>query len=125
MVGPSITGLSGLCGLHGPPRLHRLHRLRRLHRLHRLHRSGRLADVLDFANGIGSGWARGHRVRRRREPSIVWLLLAGLAVLGFAKLMTVANGRERSTAEKVVLGGLLLLLGVVVLSFRRSAARYR
>jgi hypothetical protein len=120
MFGPSLTGLSGLRGLHG------LHRLHHLHRLHRLHRSGRLADVLDFAHGIGSRGARGrHRVGRRREPSIVWLLLAGLAVLGFAKLMTVANGRERSTGEKVVLGALLVLLGVIVLSFRRSAARYR
>jgi hypothetical protein len=103
------------------------------------HRDG-LHDILDFAGGIGRdpwrfvgfhprhmglGLPR-HRSfgRRRRGPSVVTLLLAGLAVFAFAKLMSVSN-RQRSTTEKVLLGGLLLLVGAILLSFRRSSRRYR
>jgi hypothetical protein len=121
MFGPSITGLphhGGLAGLHG------LHRLNRLRRLNRHHLDRRMAPVIDFAAGIGRrrGWTRS---RRGPEPSLLWLLLAGLAVVGFARVVTAIGSRRRSTGEKIVLGALLLLLGAVVLPFRRSAARYR
>jgi uncharacterized membrane protein SirB2 len=54
---------------------------------------------------------------------MVRLLLAGLAVFAFAKLMT-ANNSSRSTAEKVALGALIVLVGAVLLSFRRSRRPY-
>ena len=102
-----------------------MHRLQRLNRLHRL---GHVANpVLRFADDLtGRGaWRRQRGFRpRRRGPSMVTLLLAGLAVLTLVKVMSVANGR-RSTAEKVLLGGLIVLLAAVVLKFRRSFARYR
>ena len=61
---------------------------------------------------------------RRRGPSVLRLLLAGLAVVALVKVMSAATGRQRSTAEKLVLGGLVVLLGAVVLSFRRSGRRF-
>ena len=56
---------------------------------------------------------------------MVTLLLAGLAVLTLVKVMSVAGGRRRSGFEKLVLGGVIVLLAAVVMSFRRSSARYR
>ncbi|MNC87213.1 hypothetical protein D3C83_29180 [compost metagenome] len=113
-----MTGLSSRLGVHG---LHRLHRLDRLNRLQRLQR---LAPVLDFATVIGGKRTRARYRPRRRQPSIVWLLVAGLAVITLAKVMT-ASWQQRSKTERMLLAGLLVLLGLVVLSFRRSAARYR
>ena len=106
------------------------------------HRGG-VGDVLDFAAGIGADPWRfvgfhpgqlgirrrrpfaGRPFARRRAPSVVTLLLAGLAVFALVKLMSATTGRRRSTAERVVLGGLLLLAGAVVMAFRRSSRRYR
>jgi hypothetical protein len=121
MFGPSITGFPGFCGLAG---MHRLHRLRRLDRVHRLRRLRRVTPVLDFAASMGDRrrWAR---PRSRPEPTVLWLVLAGLAVISLAKVMTALGSRRRSTTEKVLLGAAVVLLGLVVLRFRRSAARYR
>jgi hypothetical protein len=69
-------------------------------------------------------WGRRGFRSRRRGPSIARLLLAGLAVFAFAKVLSAATGRQRSTSEKVLLGGLVLAPGAVLLSFRRSASRY-
>jgi hypothetical protein len=104
-----------------------LYGLRRFHRLH-LHRLGHIAGpVLEFTDGLArrSGWGprRGFRAARR-GPSMVTLLLAGLAVLALVKVMSAAGGR-RSRAEKLVLGGVIVVLAAVVMSFRRSSARYR
>jgi hypothetical protein len=104
-----------------------LHGFHGLHRPQRLDRLAHVADpALAFAEGFTrrGAWRRRSRVRRRREPPMVLLLLAGLAVFAFVKVMSAARGR-RSTVEKVLLAALLLALGVVVLSFRRSSARYR
>lgn len=111
--------MTGACGVYGLHRLHKRHRLQRLHRLERL------APVLDFAAGIGGHQRRGWHHRWRRQPSIVWLLLAGLAVVTLARVMTAASARERTKTEQVLLAALVVLLGAVVLSFRRSGARYR
>lgn len=119
MLGPSMTGPSGACGVYGLHRLHRLHRLQRLHRLERL------APVLDFAAGIGGHRRRGRHHPWRPQPSIVWLLLAGLAVVALAWVITAASAQQRTKTERVLLAGLIVLLGAVVLSFRRSGARYR
>jgi hypothetical protein len=104
----------------------RPHGLRRLHRLQQL---GHIADpVLELTDDwTGNAPGRHHHGShpRRRGPSVLRLLLAGLAVIAFAKVMSAASGRRRSTAERVLLGGLVLLLGAVVLSFRRSSPRYR
>jgi hypothetical protein len=103
------------------------YRLHRLHRVHRLGRLGHIADpVLAFAGDITSNrpWARRGLRPRRSAPSIARLLLAGLAVFAFVKVMSAASRPERrSTAEKIALGGLLLLLGAILLAFRRSAVR--
>lgn len=107
--------------------LARLHGFNGLHRLHRLDRLAHVADpVVAFADDFTrrGTWRLRSRVRQRREPSMALLLLAGLAVFAFVKVMSAARGR-RSTVEKVVLAALLLALGVVVLSFRRSTSRYR
>jgi hypothetical protein len=68
-------------------------------------------------------WRTPFHARPRRGPSIARLLLAGLAVFAFVKLMSAVNGRSRSTAEKVLLGALLVAVGAVVMSFRRSSRR--
>lgn len=117
MPGPSLTGTSLLLGHGGRSGLYRLHRLRRLHRLHRLES---LPDV-GATIARHRGWAR----RARTGPSVVWLLLAGAAVLAFVRVATAVGRSRRSSTERVLLVGLLLLLGLVVLSFRRSGARYR
>ena len=96
--------------------------------MHRLHRLGRLAHVtgpvLSFANDITAhGPWKWHRHRRRREPSMAILLIAGLAVFAFMKVLSASSREGRSTAEKIALGALLLFLGAILLSFRRSAVR--
>jgi hypothetical protein len=50
-------------------------------------------------------------------------LLAGLAVIALVALISAAN-RRRSTLEKLVLGGLIVTVGAIVLSLRRSSRRY-
>jgi hypothetical protein len=102
------------------PRLHGLHNLQRLHRLHELtHITDQFAR---FGDDFTGRWQR--RVhRRQRGPSFARLLLAGLAVFAFAKAMSMALGRRRSTAEKLALGVVILLLGAVLMAFRRPAPR--
>ncbi len=67
-----------------------------------------------------------HRLRyaSRREPSVAHLLLAGLAVFAFAKLMSAANRGHRSRPTALTIGILLLVVGALVMSLRRSARRY-
>jgi hypothetical protein len=97
-----------------------------LQRFHELGRLGHIANpVLAFADDItGRPWARRGFRPRRRGPSVALLLLAGLAVFAFVKVMSAASRQgRRSTGEKIVLGALLLALGAILLSFRRSAVR--
>ena len=97
------------------------HRLHRLHRLHELHRLGHVADpVLDWTDDFTRRLRGRHPGRPyRRRPSMLTLLLAGLAVFAFVKLTAAASRSNRSTAEKVVLGALLLAVTAWVMSFRR------
>jgi len=114
---PEMFADPHVCGLRG---LHQLRRLRRLHRLGHV-----AAPVLTFAHEFtGRGAWRSRVHRGRREPSILLLLLAGVAVFAFVKVMSAAS-RRRSLAEKIFFGALLIVLGAVVVSFRRSSARYR
>jgi hypothetical protein len=122
---------------------HARHRVRRLHRLHRLGNLGygyggygggygSWANFGDFS-GLGTdsaGFGRARRRlfggrRRRRGLGAARILLAGLAVFLFARLLSAANGSNRSTAEKVLLGMGLAAVGALLLSLRRSAARSR
>ena len=141
MPGGCLSCLGRLCRLGGLGGLSRVNktepayvfshvcapRLRRLHRLHRLQGLGPgILPVLSFAGDITSHrrWRRGAFRPRRREPSTLLLLLAGIAVFAFVKMMSLANdGRRRTTAEKVVIGIALVALGAMLMSFRRSAAR--
>jgi hypothetical protein len=76
-------------------------------------------------NFAGSGpWQHRYQRPRRQGPSMLRLILAGLAVLAFAKVMSSANMRQRSTVEKWIIGAVLVALGAIVLSFRRSGRRY-
>jgi hypothetical protein len=88
-----------------------------------------LNDVVGFADDIRhhGPWRHAAVARRRRSgtPSWVLILLAGLAGLALAKLMATETRGNLSTAQKAVIGGLLVLLGLVVLSLRRRAAYYR
>lgn len=106
----------------------RHHGFHRLHRLNRLHRLGAIASPMgSFADDFARRrpWAAGPwHPKRRRGPSVLRLILAGLAVLAFAKVMSAANARQRSTVEKWIIGGLIVALGAAVLSFRRSGRRY-
>jgi hypothetical protein len=67
----------------------------------------------------------GARRAVRRSPSLVHILLAGAAVLAFASLLSQASRPGRSRGTKIAFGVLLLALGAVVLSLRRSGRRYR
>jgi len=110
-------------------------RRHRLHRLSRVHRLRHLGDVAGFGMPLGSrfgGWSRSSRRgpfgssrrRARGGPSAAKILLAGLAVFALVRLMA-NEGRMRSTAEKLVIGVLVAVLGAVLLSLRRSTAAYR
>ena len=52
---------------------------------------------------------------------MVTLLLAGLAVFAFVRLTSMGARRGRSSAERLLLGVLLVAVGAIALSFRRSA----
>jgi hypothetical protein len=62
---------------------------------------------------------------RRRTPSWALILLAGLAGVALAKLMSADNREQRSTAQKALIGVLIVVIGAVVLSLRSRAYRYR
>jgi hypothetical protein len=94
-----------------------------MHRLHRLSRLAHVTDpVISFAGGITAS-RRWKRQVRRREPSIAVLLMAGLAVFAFMKVLSASSRQGRSIPEKIALGALLLFLGAIMLSFRRTAVR--
>jgi len=97
-------------------------------RRHRFNRFDRFADYGPFAAPVGArrAWRHaGFRPRRRRSPALA-ILLAGLAVVAFGKLMSALNRPNRSTAEKIGLGALLAVVGAMLLSLRsRGARRYR
>ncbi len=93
-----------------------------------------LDGILDVARTFGDPWratgfhphnlvVRARDRRRHRGPSVLTLLLAGLAVFAFARLTTAATGNRRSVASRLLLGVLLLGLGAIVLAFRRSGRR--
>lgn len=67
----------------------------------------------------------GFHPRPQPRLSLGRVLLAGLAVFAFVKLMSAANRSNRSKAATIVLGVLLVAVGAIVMSFRRSAARAR
>jgi len=60
----------------------------------------------------------------RTGPSVAHLLLAGLAVFAFVRLMSAANRGRRSRLTALTIGVLLLAVGALVSSLRRSARRY-
>ena len=66
-----------------------------------------------------AGW------RSNRGPSAAKILLAGLAVFALVRLMSSDSHRSRTTAEKVMIGALVGVLGALLLSLRRSTMRYR
>jgi hypothetical protein len=94
-------------------------RIRHLHRLPPLGHRHRLGDLPEVI-----GFARFHS-RSRRGPSLVRILLAGLAVFALVRLMSATNRPKRSAATTLVLGLLLVIVGTMVMSFRRSARRYQ
>jgi hypothetical protein len=105
------------------------------HPLHALQGLQGLQSVVDAAHHIGRGAQRiatrvplaliASRRAARRSPSVGHIVLAGAAVLAFAFIMSQATRRGRSRAGKIAFNMLLLALGVVVLSLRRSGRRYR
>ena len=62
---------------------------------------------------------------RSRAPAAALILLAGLAAFAYARLFTAANRSTRSRVEKALLGLGLAAVGALLLSLRRSGARYR
>src|SRR5262245_22292412 len=98
------------------------------HRFHRFGRFGRFQDIGGFGGAFGSNrsWTGGSQGswRRTRGPTAVQVLLAGLAVFAFGKLLSAINRPNRSTAEKLGLGALLAMVGVWLLSYRNPARRY-
>jgi hypothetical protein len=109
------------------------------HRLHRLSRVHPWADLAGwssyampfggaFVPGFRSRYRRGFRAmgrRQRRGPSAFKILLAGLAVFALVRLMSQDSQRTRTTGEKLVIGVLVAGLAAMLLSLRRSTARYR
>jgi hypothetical protein len=97
---------------------------RRMHRLHRLHHLGGIGRVTAFADDLHrfGPWGR-RRHGRRRAPSIVLLLIAGLAVYAFVRLTDASHQPRRTRGEKLLLAALLVVAGAVVLSLHRSRAR--
>jgi hypothetical protein len=77
-----------------------------LHRLHRLNWLPRLMQA-----------------RHQRQPSLALLLVAGLAVFAFVKLMSAANRPNRSRAEAVLMAALVIGVGAFLMSLRRRSAR--
>ena len=61
--------------------------------------------------------------RRSRRPTWLTVAFAGLVVFALIKLAS-ASGRSRSTGEKVAIGALILVLGALLASLRRSASRH-
>jgi hypothetical protein len=101
---------------------------RHRHLRHRMHGFGRVGDVVGLAAPFRTrrAWRRGgFGVRRRRTPTAVKILLAGLAVFAFAKLISAFNRSTRSTFEKVALGALVAVVGAFLLSLRNSSRSYR
>jgi hypothetical protein len=96
-------------------------RLRRWDRLENLYGIHSVADTL----GARGPWrSAGWRPPRRRGPSFLLILLAGLAGFALVQLMTAADRPRRSTLEKVVIGVLLLAAAAFVMRLRRSGRRY-
>jgi hypothetical protein len=96
----------------------------RLHRLHRFARFHEFGDVGDGARWDRSWRGFGARRHRARRPSVFGILLAGLAVFALVKLWTASNRPNLSTAQKLVIGALVAIVGGWLLSLRRSAKRY-
>jgi len=104
------------------------------HRLRRFDRWSHFGGPGLFAGDLGGHrswrrpygrWRRAYgRRRRARGPSAFTILLAGLAVFALVRLLTASNRPNLSTAQKVVLGGLVLFVGSILLSLRRRARRY-
>jgi hypothetical protein len=92
-----------------------------LHRLGGLHRLHRLVD-LPVRIRFPRPWTA-FRTGSPAGPSVGRLLLAGLAVFAFVKLMSAAHRPNRSKPTVLVTALLLLAVGALVMSFRRSARR--
>jgi hypothetical protein len=93
-----------------------------------MHRFGRVSEVADLAAPFGPrrAWRRGgFGFRRRRTPTAVKILLAGLAVFAFVKLTSAAGRSQRSTFEKLALGALIAIVSAFLLSLRNSSRSYR
>jgi uncharacterized membrane protein len=79
--------------------------------------------ALHALNALRSPRIRLRRPRREVQLTLPRLLLPGLAVLAFVKLMTMAQRPRRSRAEALVLTVLLLSVGATLVWLRRSARR--
>ena len=103
-------------------------RLRSVYRPHSFHRWHRLGDFSSACRGFGCysrRWPRAVSRKPRREPLAALILLAGLAAFAYAWLATAAHRPTRTKAEKIMLGLGIAAVGMLLLSLRRSAARYR
>jgi hypothetical protein len=103
--------------------------------MYRAHPLDGLDDVLRVTRNIGRdplrfvGFHPRHvmrhrrRQRRRRGPSVLTLLLAGLAVFAFVRLTSVSARPRRSAVHRAAITLLLLGAAWAVMAFRRSGRR--
>ena len=104
--------------------------------MYRSHPLDGLEDVLHFTRNLGRDpfrfvgahprhVMRHHRRRhRRRGPSVLTLLLSGLAVFAFVRLTSASTAARRSPGERAIIAVLLVAAAWAVIRFRRSGRRY-
>jgi hypothetical protein len=104
------------------PWLRRAYRPQRWHRLHRL---GDFRGALGSLRRYSGAAPRLFPRQRRRQPWAGLILVAGIAAVTYAWLLTASNRLSRSRAEKAIFGIGLAAVGLLLLSLRRYSARYR
>jgi len=85
------------------------------------------AEEGPFAAPFGAhAWTPRAFRRRRRHSAALTILLAGLAIVAFGKLLSAMNRPDRSRAQRIGLGALAAIMGALLLSLRgRYGRRYR